>query len=91
MGLRLRGVAEHTADLCFERRKYYAIKEGVKTDEDNATNYYADDDFNSGVDIALTRCGCESGLGLNCEGIELAHELVKKFFHDFKFPFKFEV
>lgn len=81
-------VIEHFADLGAEAGQDRGLEESVKTGKDDTADDYADDDFHTGVDIALT-CGglygCLDGRDrlakLVPDGFEkLLHVLITSFF-----------
>ena len=88
--LGLRGVVEHIGDLGIEVHKNDILKESVQTDENDATDYDADDDLDCGIDIAFAGLGCEGGFGTNGKLGCLGIDLVDKLFH-LMFPFMFEI
>ena len=49
-------VVEHTLNLGVETRDDNAVKERIKTTEDNRTDNNADDDLHARVDITLCLC-----------------------------------
>ena len=81
-------VIEHFADLGAEAGQDRGLEESVKTGKDNTADDYADDDFYTGVDIALTGGGFDSCLDgrdrlveLILDGFEkLLHVLITSFF-----------
>ena len=74
-------VIEHFADLGAEAGQDRGLKESVKAGKDNTADDYADDDFHTGVDIALT-CGGLDGCfdGCSCL-VELVPDGFEKLFH----------
>ena len=81
-------VIEHFADLGAEAGQDRGLEESVKTGKDDTADDYADDDFHTGVDIALTCGGLDGCLdGRDClvelipDGFEkLLHVLITSFF-----------
>ena len=81
-------VIEHFADLGAETGQDRGLEESVKTGKDDTADDYADDDFHTGVDIALTCGGLDGCLdGRDClvelipDGFEkLLHVLITSFF-----------
>ena len=81
-------VIEHFADLGAETGQDRGLEESVKTGKDDTADDYADDDFYTGVDIALTCGGLDGCLdGRDClvelipDGFEkLLHVLITSFF-----------
>ena len=81
-------VIEHFADLGAEAGQDRGLEESVKTGKDNTADDYADDDFHTGVDIALTCGGFDGCLygrdrlaKLVPDGFEkLLHVLITSFF-----------
>lgn len=81
-------VIEHFADLGAEAGQDRGLEESVKTGKDDTADDYADNDFYTGVDIALTCGGLDGCLdGRDClvelipDGFEkLLHVLITSFF-----------
>ena len=81
-------VIEHFADLGAEAGQDRGLEESVKTGKDDTADDYADDNFHTGVDIALSCGGFDSCLdGRGClvelipDGFEkLLHVLITSFF-----------
>ena len=81
-------VIEHFADLGAEAGQDRGLEESVKTGKDDTADDYADDDFYTGVDIALTCGGLDGCLDgrdrlakLVPDGFEkLLHVLITSFF-----------
>ena len=81
-------VIEHFADLGAEAGQDRGLEESVKTGKDDTADDYTDDDFHTGVDIALSCGGFDSCLdGRDClvelipDGFEkLLHVLITSFF-----------
>ena len=81
-------VIEHFADLGAEAGQDRGLEESVKTGKDDTADDYTDDDFHTGVDIALSCGGFDSCLdGHDClvelipDGFEkLLHVLITSFF-----------
>ena len=81
-------VIEHFADLGAETGQDRGLEESVKTGKDDTADDYADDDFYTGVDIALTCGGLDGCLDsrnrltkLVPDGFEkLLHVLITSFF-----------
>ena len=76
-------VIEHFADLGAEAGQDRGLEESVKTGKDDTADDYADDDFYTGVDIALTCGGLDGRLdGRDCL-VELIPDGFEKLLHVF--------
>ena len=74
-------VIEHFADLGAETGQDRGLEESVKTGKDDTADDYADDDFHTGVDIALTCDGLYGCLdGCKCLA-QLVLDGIEKLFH----------
>ena len=74
-------VIEHFADLGAEAGQNRGLEESVKTGKDNTSDDYADDDFHTGVDIALTCGGLDGCLYGRDRLVELVLDGIEKLFH----------
>ena len=74
-------VIEHFADLGAEAGQDRGLEESVKTGKDNTADDYADDDFYTGVDIALTCGGLDGCLDSRDRLAKLVPDGFEKLFH----------
>lgn len=74
-------VIEHFADLGAEAGQDRGLEESVKTGKDNTSDDYADDDFHTGVDIALTCGGLDGCLYGRDRLAKLVPDGFEKLFH----------
>ncbi len=82
------GVAEHLGDLIGESGDDGGVEESVKTREDHAANDNADDDLDTGVNVALGSLVLDGNLCGNDCSVELVLDVVDKILH-VVFPFCF--
>ena len=75
------GVVEHLADLGGKGGDDGRVEEGVETRENYAANDNADDDLDTGVDVALGSLVLDGNLCGNDCAVELALDVVEKFLH----------
>ena len=70
MGFRLStGVVEHIPDLGREVRDDGRIEECVESCENHTADNHADDDLDTGIDVAFARLGGKGGLGGDGYGV----------------------
>ena len=82
MGFRLStGVVEHIPDLGREVRDDGRIEECVESCENHTADNHADDDLDTGVDIAFARLGGKGGLGGDGDGVYLVTNGIEELFH----------
>ena len=74
-------VIEHFADLGAEAGQDRGLEESVKTGKDDTADDYTDDDFHTGVDIALTCGGLDGCLDGRDRLVELVLDGIEKLFH----------
>jgi len=79
----LASVVEHLADLGGKSGHDGGVEEEIETCEDDTADYDTDDDFDAGIDIALTGGGLDGGLGRNDCLIELVLDGVNEILHVF--------
>lgn len=80
-------VAEHSGDLFRKRRDDCGIEKCVKTDKKHTADDYTNDDFNSGVDIALRSLAGKNCLGTDCKFVAFVLKFFEKLFHFFSLSF----
>ena len=74
-------VIEHALNLGGKSGHDGGVEEEIETCEDDTADYDTDDDFYSGVDIALTGSGLNGSLcGDDC-AVELALDVVNEILH----------
>ena len=74
-------VIEHFADLGAEAGQDRGLEESIKTGKDDTADDYADDDFHTGVDIALTGGGFDGCLDGRDRLAKLVPDGFEKLFH----------
>ena len=74
-------VIEHFADLGAETGQDRGLEESVKTGKDDTADDYADDDFHTGVDIALAGGGFDGCLDGRDRLAKLVPDGFEKLFH----------
>ena len=77
------GVGEHLRDLRSESRDDCGVKEGVKSCQKNTSDNHANDDLDTGIDVALTLLGFEYGLCGDCNRVDFVFDSVDELFHLF--------
>ena len=74
-------IIEHTGDFLGKGGNDRGVEERIETGKDDTADDYADDDFHSGVDIALT-CGGLYGCLDGCKCLaQLVLDGIEKLFH----------
>ena len=77
-------IIEHTGDFLGKGGNDRGVEERIETGKDDTADDYADDDFHTGVDIALTCGGFDGCLDGRDRLVELANALPNLFLMELK-------
>ena len=74
-------VVEHLGDLGAESRDDGRVEERIESCENDSADNHADDNLDTGVDVAFACLGGKGGLGGSADGIDLVTDGIEELFH----------